>query len=370
MHSLKGSEHKRFEERTAMNTRTEHRTARAASKRAATWLVTLAGALALATTGVAQKGGKPDGGGGGGSVPGNPAIAYIGDIPEGGGRGSLKVMDADGRNPRVVLQQSGTKDINFPTWHPDGQRIIFTYAPNSRGGAGIYRINLDGSELTAIVSPPKAWFHSYKQCDVSPRPGVNGKYRIAFTDDSSFASVSNPGSSIWIVNEDGSGRIPIAPHWAFSPSWSPDGKHVAYIRIFDDSSGQRFFSVHLVTLAEAPGGTVEAISDVVLLDLEGFDLLRQISFSRTQNTIYLSTPYGLWALDLDDEMTLIGAEPIGEPWEYACGVGRLSASPDDSTIAFQFSWCGSSPAIWIVNSDGSNDPELIANNAREPSFKK
>jgi hypothetical protein len=48
------------------NTRTDLGTARATWKRAATWLVALAGALALATTAWAQKGGKPGGGGGGG----------------------------------------------------------------------------------------------------------------------------------------------------------------------------------------------------------------------------------------------------------------------------------------------------------------
>jgi Tol biopolymer transport system component len=363
-----------------MKARTELRTARATWKRAATCLVTLAGALALATTAFAQgKGGKP-GGGGGGTPPGNPAIVYVGD-------GDLKVMDADGGNKRVVLK-AGTGSIRNPCFFSDGQRILFVFYDGSSNGnsAGIYSVNMDGTERTLIV-PHSPW---ETRPSVSPGPAAHGKYRIAFTE-----RLEHGIYRLFVVNEDGSGLAQLISSERVaqveaetSPSWSPDGRHLAYLYGAHNGGPKLYGSgLRLLALGEDEDGNIWVEEDRLLLrtDFEapetGFQLISSPSFSKTTNTIYFTgDPWNareVWALELNDLFDITGLVQITDDPGWDKNI--VSASSVGDKIAYgaygQVSSRRNGSVVFVANSDGSNPQptqDLSRNNLESqemPSFR-
>jgi len=59
------------------------------------------------------------------------------------GNDEIYVMDADGKNPRRLTNNSG-RDI-CPAWSPDGQRIaLASYSPDREANYGIYVMDADG----------------------------------------------------------------------------------------------------------------------------------------------------------------------------------------------------------------------------------
>jgi hypothetical protein len=157
----------------------------------------------------------------------------------------------------------------------------------------------------------------------------------------------------------------INPDNSFSPSWSPDGRHLAY-KHWDAEKGLE--SLHLVQLSEDSNGTIWPVSDVILMDSESFgDFFGGICFSKTQNTIYFPGRGAVWALDLDDEMN-----PLGEPEPiFTIGVEsyRVSASAEDALFAFDF-WSGEPPSsIVLMHRDDSLAP-IVIDAGSYPSFKR
>lgn len=74
--------------------------------------------------------------------PDGQFIAFSAWALGGGGLG-LYVMNADGSNPRLLIDNS----LN-PTWSPDGKHIAFDY------GSDIYVVDVDGSNLRRLTTSP------------------------------------------------------------------------------------------------------------------------------------------------------------------------------------------------------------------------
>ncbi len=135
----------------------------------------------------------------------------------------IYVMDADGSNP-----QNLTNDLNddrSPSWSPDGKRIAFVSQREGhfKGAAGItdeiYVMDADGGNQQRLTENHKNdWFPSW-----SP----DGK-RIAFASERKGDLVN---FEIYVMDADGGNQQRLTENrvYDWSPSWSPGGKRIAFM---------------------------------------------------------------------------------------------------------------------------------------------
>ena len=185
---------------------------------------------------------RPDGSGRAAITPGmDPSFSPDGKRIafwryEGRGYGSVYMVNADGTNITRVIN-----DGHKPAWSPDGGKLVY-------GCGGICVVNVDGTGRT-LLTPPALTSQSNDPCirDTDPAWSPNGT-TIAFMrwPDARIptsmclplgAAINFPfdfWTEIWLVEADGSNLRPLrgadgfAPTYAGWPSWSPDGKRLAF----------------------------------------------------------------------------------------------------------------------------------------------
>ena len=156
--------------------------------------------------------------------PDGTKIAFVSDRDE---NKEIYVMDADGKNFKNLTLH--LDDDSSPTWSPDGTKIAF----GSRQVAGeiqtlsdIFVMDADGANRTNITQNPRAY-----NCTPSWSPNKN---KIAFAAFSNVDRVGpwNANLDIFVMNADGTNPIRLTEdarmNWL--PSWSPDGKRMAFER--------------------------------------------------------------------------------------------------------------------------------------------
>ncbi|MCC7447242.1 MAG: PD40 domain-containing protein [Anaerolineae bacterium] len=139
----------------------------------------------------------------------------------------IMVMDSTGENQRPLIanetcSNNGNAD---PVWSPDGKRLAFV--SNRTGDMDIFITNDDGTNLTDIYRFPGAQFE--------PSWSPDGNH-IVFTADavrSEFAictlTIGDNTSQLWdICNFYVKGRSDRKGWSDTHPSWSPDGKQIAF----------------------------------------------------------------------------------------------------------------------------------------------
>ena len=190
----------------------------------------------------------------------------------------IYVMNADGTSqPRLVTGDVGWPDSSWvarlevievshvnPVWSPDGRRIAFT--SSGFGESTVHLTNVDGTGLTevnsgrgnskdpswspdgrriAVVSELLAhtWGdEAWSEIDVF---NANGTGQTRLTSDSewndspswsldgrriAFTAVRNGNRDIYVINADGTGQTKLTdgPEDAWSPTWSPDSRRIAF----------------------------------------------------------------------------------------------------------------------------------------------
>jgi TolB protein len=129
------------------------------------------------------------------------------------GAGGLNVMNVDGSG-RVQITTTATDDS--PAWSPDGSRIAFSRIPGPGPKRHLFIVQPDGSGLMQL-----------------PTPGVTDCVYARWSPDGTrlaFSAYDADGSSVWIINDDGSDLRRVTPTSmeAFNPSWSPTGDRLAF----------------------------------------------------------------------------------------------------------------------------------------------
>lgn len=130
------------------------------------------------------------------------------------GKLELFTVNADGGN-RTLLSAAGDK-ARFPSFSPDGKKILFSAHREGQTFDDICVMNADGSGLTRLTNEGID--------NVEPVFSPDGT-RIAFT-----SRRDGRHFDIYIMNADGSGlkRVTTTPDADYDPSWSPDGTRIAF----------------------------------------------------------------------------------------------------------------------------------------------
>ncbi|MGB5187710.1 MAG: Ig-like domain-containing protein [Acidimicrobiia bacterium] len=147
--------------------------------------------------------------------PDGTRVAYRLDPPSAGATDDiyLRILGVGIGN----LTETPGIDEAEPAWSPDGTKIAYT-----RGGA-IWTMNADGSNQSALTSPPFLTTHH------EPAWSPDGT-KIAYRN---HPTLSKTGADIHVVNANGIGTVNLTSTPSiheYEPSWSPDGTRIAYRR--------------------------------------------------------------------------------------------------------------------------------------------
>lgn len=145
--------------------------------------------------------------------PDGKKIAFVSNRNQ--GYFQIWVMDADGGNP--VRLTNGVRDVK-PDWSPDGKKIAY--------GGILHPKDLDNSPHVIFVmdADGKNERQLIDESGASPSWSPDGK-RLAFV-----SSRHGDISQIYVMDADGRHQRRITDDLVdkLTPSWSPDGKRIAY----------------------------------------------------------------------------------------------------------------------------------------------
>jgi TolB protein len=135
---------------------------------------------------------------------------------------NIYAMNNDGTNARAVTRLGADQRVGVPVWSTDGSRMFFTAAVG--GKFQIFSVKPDGSELQ----------------DVSSRISPGAKSELSLSPDGRWLAFAEeeraPVKNIHVMRTDGSEVRKLTNSTAenYSPRWSPDGRHIAFVTNRDD----------------------------------------------------------------------------------------------------------------------------------------
>jgi Tol biopolymer transport system component len=266
--------------------------------------------------------------------PNRKRIVYLSDEA---GDLEINVVDRQGRE-LVRLTHSAGED-HFATWSPDGKRLAFVSQRDE--SPEIYVMGTEGSTPTRVTSnsdedllgdwsPNAEWLAFYKGSD-SQEPGI------------------------WLRNPNGVNVVRLTSDLDSAPAWSPDDRHIAFVRTVEGNS-----DIYLVSrLADRTWRDETTMTRLTQHDAEDHmptwspdsAHLAFVSHRDGNAEIYVMQPDG----SKQSRLTNNGAEDMSPVW-----------SQDGEQIAFISHLYGASE-IFVMSSDGTQQRRLTNNNSDDHS---
>ena len=177
-------------------------------------------------------------------------IAFVSDRD---GNSEIYVMDADGGNPQRLTNNDF--DDWYPSWSPDEKRIAFV--SDRDGNRQIYVMDADGGNPQRLTENPNN--------DWSPSWSPDGK-RIAFSSDRE----GRFNHEIYLIDADG-GNLQRLTNNAngdddILPSWSPDGKRIVFSARREGHFENKFVVTEEIYVMDAAGGNQQRLTENLFND--------------------------------------------------------------------------------------------------------
>ncbi|MGD2247684.1 MAG: FG-GAP-like repeat-containing protein [Candidatus Methanofastidiosia archaeon] len=137
--------------------------------------------------------------------------------------GSIWTMNSDGSN-QTKIHVRGSYDASKPAFSPDGTKIVFNSCKRYGGGPNeLYIMNPDGSNVSKILNASGNKSDGRRKAKGSISYSPDGQWIV-------FESERAGNWDIWIVKPDGSDLTQITTKSSadFYPAWSPDGEQIVF----------------------------------------------------------------------------------------------------------------------------------------------
>lgn len=245
----------------------------------------------------------------------------------------------------VLSGPHGDSDTN-PNWSPDGHQIVFV--SDRDGNDDIYIMGADGTKVLQLSKDPFARLYFIRSPDdYKPSWSPDGRH-IAFVSGRDNQMMSFLDADIFVMDIDGSHIVNLGLHLSIenSPVWSPDGSHIAFASDKDDPGGD--LSIYVM---KADGTNVIQLTEGVYpaWSPDG----SHIAFTSVRDgdpDIYVMKADGTNVIQLTNDP------------EYD---SLPTWSPDSSQIAFQSLRDGDLENIYVMGADGANVKRLTDNPAAD-----
>lgn len=180
---------------------------------------------------------------------------------------TIFIMNADGSNQVKISDIPGWN--GHPEWSPDGTRIA--YDSSSSGNIEIMVMKADGSNPVNLTNHPSR--------DSAPSWSPDGK-KIAFISD------RDGNEEIYTMNADGSGQVNLSnnKYSDDSPAWSPDGTKIAFVSTRDHVAGVEVEPPKMDEMALGPEYLEKAMQsrrtyDIFVMDADGSNPINLTHYS-------------------------------------------------------------------------------------------
>ncbi len=262
-----------------------------------------------------------------------------------GEQGDIFLLKTDGSAP-ANLTQKPDKYFNL-AWSPDGNRFVFVV--NSPAGRTIFSMDADGGNKKSLTTR----FDSYGELAWSP-------------DGMQIALLYK--RHLFIMNADGSGLRSLDNDQIsddYSPTWSPDGTRIAFLRLVGSKGNDYLFDVYVMSSDGTSRVRLNEYPTVRMKDYSVIGWSEQLAWSPDGERLAFSQgtirePGEKAEVYTADAVSSTPINLTGHPgadWEPAW-------SPDGTQIAFVSDRDGNWE-IYVMNEDGSNPINLSRDPAQD-----